>query len=145
MASPPAERRIKAELLSLVRCIPGGRVATLDVIARQLGVIPNVVLTLLSGLSDDERQIFPWHRVVAKGGAVGRGPHRDAQFARLVREGVPMSPAGIVQDMGRVAVSSLDPMKPDFMTDQTADRAQSPAAPPPAPLSRSRGMKDRPG
>ena len=44
--------------------------------------------------------------MVAKGGAIGRGPHRDAQFARLVREGVPVSPAGIVQDMARVAISS---------------------------------------
>jgi methylated-DNA-protein-cysteine methyltransferase-like protein len=137
MSAPPAERRIRSEVLKLVRAIPAGSVATVDVIAAQSGVMPNVALTLLAHLTDDEREMMPWHRVVAKGGAIGRGPHRDAQFARLVREGVPVSPAGIVQDMARVAVTVLDPQVPGI-----AKRAE-PAAPA-GTLSRSRGMKDRP-
>lgn len=136
IARSPVERRAAAKLLALVALIPPGRVATVDLIAQNAGELPQVIVTLLNALTEDERQCVPWHRVVAKGGAIGRGPHRDQQFARLVREGVPVSPAGIVQDMLRVAVSALDTSRP---------AKASPDAPPvPAPLSRSRGMKDRP-
>lgn len=137
MVTSGADRRMRAEMLTLVRAIPLGSVATVDLIATALGVIPTVVTTVLGGLSEDERQMLAWYRVVAKGGAIGRGPHRDEQFAKLVREGVPVSPAGIVQDMGRVAVTTLDPMAP-----QVSRGAAAPVQP--APLSRSRGMKDRP-
>lgn len=139
MAEPPAGRRFKVDLLALVRAIPTGRVATTDHLAARLGVLPMRVATLLAGLTDDERQATPWHRVVAKGGAIGRGPHRDAQFARLVREGVPLSPAGIVQDMARVAVTDFESVAKASATPDSA-----PATPIP-PLHRSRGMKDRPG
>jgi methylated-DNA-protein-cysteine methyltransferase related protein len=123
-------------MLLLVRAIPAGAVVAVDLIAKQLGVIPTVVITLLANLTEDERETSPWHRVVAKGGAIGRGPHRDQQFAKLVREGVPVSPAGIVQDMNRVAVKDLS-LPPSGAT----KRPEPPVAP---PLSRSRGMKDRP-
>jgi methylated-DNA-protein-cysteine methyltransferase-like protein len=137
MAAPQAERRIRSEMLILVRAIPQGAVATVDLIAARLGVIPTLVSTLLANLTEDEREAAPWYRVVAKGGAIGRGPHRDAQFAKLVREGMQVSPAGIVQDMGCVAVTNFDPPSPKS--------AKGPdTTPPQAPLSRSRGMKDRP-
>ncbi len=145
MASPPAERRVKTDLLALVRAVPVGRVVSHDTIAAELGVLPMVIVKLLSNLTDDERQAAQWHRVVAKGGAIGRGPHRDAQFARLVREGVPVSPAGIVQDMARVAVSDAGALKGKGgpIIERSVDR--DPPAPPGPPQSRSRGMKDRPG
>lgn len=128
-----------SDLLALIAAIPAGRVATSDMLAQRLTVLPTVVATLIGGLTDEERDRVPWHRVVAKGGAIGRGPHRDAQFAKLVREGVPMSPAGIVQDMSRIAVT-------DFAAAARAasDRDQPVPAAPTPPLSRSRGMKDRP-
>lgn len=137
MASPPAPRRIKSELLTLVRGIPAGSVVTVEGLAQHLGVIPTVVVTLLANLTEDEREATPWHRVVAKGGAIGRGPHRDQQFAKLVREGVIVSPAGIVQDVNRVAAKDLN-LPPSGV----AKRLE--AAKPPAPFSLSRGMKDRP-
>lgn len=140
MVRPPAERRVASEMLALIAAIPAGRVATTDALARRLNVIPTVIATLLNGLTTDERDTVPWYRVVAKGGAIGRGPHRDAQFAKLVREGVPMSPAGIVQDMARIAIAEFA---------AGAKMAARGTAPPPigatAPASRSRGMKDRPG
>jgi methylated-DNA-protein-cysteine methyltransferase related protein len=138
MASPSPERRKRTEMLTLVRGIPPGWVVTVDGLAKQLGVIATVVVTLLGNLSEDEREATPWHRVVAKGGAIGRGPHRDQQFAKLVREGVLVSPAGVVQDLARVAIKDLEALPSGV--------AKHPeVAKPPAPLSRSRGMKDRPG
>lgn len=139
MATPAAARRIKSELLALIRSVPVGHVVTVDLLAGELNVLPGVIATLLSQMSEDERDAAPWYRVVAKGGAIGRGPHRDAHFAKLVREGVPVSPAGIVQDMGRVAVASVDAKAP-ALTRSTGPQLPLPAAPP----GRSRGMKDRP-
>ena len=77
----------RADLLTLVRAVPIGRVTTFDVLAQKIGEPLALVQSLIAHLSEDEREFVPWHRVVAKGGAIGRGPHRDQQFARLVREG----------------------------------------------------------
>ena len=93
--------------------IPSGRVTTFDVLAESLGQPPALVHLMLSGLTEDERDFAPWHRVVAKGGAIGRGLHRDQQFARLVREGIPVSPAAIVQDMPRILVTTFDARQPE--------------------------------
>jgi methylated-DNA-protein-cysteine methyltransferase-like protein len=123
-----------ANLLSLVRAVPTGRVTTFDMLAEKLGEPPALVQLRLARLTEDERDLVPWHRVVAKGGAIGRGPHRDQQFARLVREGVQVLPAGIVHDMPRFLVS-FDATSPE--------RPKQPETPQQTsqPLSRSRGMK----
>lgn len=128
----------KANLLTFLQTIPSGRVTTFDVLAEKLGQPPALVHLMLSGLTEDERDFAPWHRVVAKGGAIGRGLHRDQQFARLVREGVPVSPAGIVQDMPRVLVTIFDAGPPE----RKPEPEVSPE--PPKPQNRSRGMKSRP-
>ena len=86
--------RVRAKLLALVGDIPFGSVASVDMLALKLGVLPPLVATMLSQLTEDEREIVPWHRVVAKGGAIGRGLLRDRQFARLIEEGIVVSPAG---------------------------------------------------
>lgn len=122
----------KADVLALVQRIPSSRVTTFDAIAIACGMNARQVAHLLAKLSEDERELCPWHRVVAKGGAIGHGPHHEAQFAKLVREGVSVSPAGIVQDMARHAVLAFD------------TRIESVSEPPQPVGSRSRGMKDRP-
>jgi methylated-DNA-protein-cysteine methyltransferase-like protein len=124
----------RADLLSLVRAVPAGRVTTFDVLAEKTGEPPALVQARLARLSDDEREFVPWHRVVAKGGAIGRGPHRDQQFARLVREGVQVLPAGIVHDMPRFLVT-FDPEPP-----KSPGRSET-LPQPSEPLHRSRGMK----
>jgi methylated-DNA-protein-cysteine methyltransferase-like protein len=123
-------------MLTALRNVPAGRVTTADIIAAYIGSSAAEVVTLLSRLSEDERDACPWHRVVAKGGAIGRGPWRDTHFARLVREGVTVSPAGVVQDLARVLLSDLS----------TAPAVRDTHAPPTVPgKPRSHGMKDRPG
>lgn len=138
MGLAPAERRIKGDLIGALRCVPSGHVTTFDAIAMHLKIPPRVIATLLAGLTETERELVPWHRAVAKGGAIGRGPNRDQQFARLVREGVSVSPAGVVQDISRVAIFNLD-APPSGVT------RLPPAADHDKPPNRSRGMKDRPG
>jgi methylated-DNA-protein-cysteine methyltransferase related protein len=128
----------KSELLSLLREIPLGRVVSTESVARQLGIPLAVVLTMLAQLNEDDREQVPWHRVVAKGGAIGRGPHRDQQFARLVREGIMVSPAGIVQDLPRFMIAALDSAS---LSKESLVSSESSAL---KPGGRSRGMKQRP-
>jgi methylated-DNA-protein-cysteine methyltransferase-like protein len=130
--------RSKAELLSLLRKIPHGRVTTAESLAAEIGIPAPLVVTMLAQLSEDERDLVPWYRVVAKGGGIGRGPHRDQQFARLVREGVTVSPAGIVHDLARHLLATLD---------ETSLKSSARVDLPPLEgrtASRSRGMKLRP-
>lgn len=144
MARAPSNLPVKLSLLQALKAVPPGRVTTFEALGTSLGAAPRLIVSLLDGLSEDERQIVPWHRVVAKGGAIGRGPHREAQFARLVREGVMMSPAGIVQDLARTAVTSFDAPRdggraPAAMSSQSPPPQAVPGDAPPPP-SRSRGM-----
>jgi methylated-DNA-protein-cysteine methyltransferase-like protein len=129
---------MRTALLNLIAGVPTGRVASVDALAEKLGVPLALVPTMLAQLTEDERELFPWHRVVAKGGAIGRGPHRDRQFARLVREGVMVSPAGVVQDLARVMVKTFDERTP--RAENLPDASPEPAK----PGGRSRGMKSRP-
>ncbi len=136
---PSSSSAVKAAVIAALRAVPSGRVTTFDAIAAHVEAAPRYVMFLIDGLSDDERRMAPWHRAVAKGGAIGRGPHREAQVARLVREGVSVSPAGIVQDM---AYHLVDTYEADRKA--ATGHARLPVEPAAAPASRSRGMKDRP-
>lgn len=138
---------LRGRLLALLAAIPAGRVTTPEALAAQLDAAPAWVRTAIGRLSEDELQMVPWHRMVALGGAIGRGPWRETQFARLVREGITVSPAGVVQDMSRVLLADLAdlPRLPDgrghssHASPAIADGVASAAS------SRLRGMKDRPG
>jgi methylated-DNA-protein-cysteine methyltransferase related protein len=134
MANSAAFARIKADVIAIVERLPAGRVATHGEIGRHLAVFPRHVAYILATLDDDERERVPWWRVVADGGAVGRHLRRDDQIARLKADHVPLSAAGIVQELGERRVG-------DF-TKPIAARAATPA--PTSPQSRSRGSKDKP-
>lgn len=129
---------MRERLLAFVSVIPPGRVTTAEVLAQAIDVPPRLVETLLSRLSAEDRERIPWHRVVAKGGAIGRGKDRERQIALLDRDGVRVSPAGIVQELSRVILIEFDgdaagpPDRPDSMP-----QAQTPGG-------RWRGMKLRP-
>jgi methylated-DNA-protein-cysteine methyltransferase-like protein len=128
------QRRL-AKALALV---PAGRVTTYEALGKHLAATPRHAAQLIATLSGDDREHLPWHRVVAQGGAIGRGQERAVQMARLAREGVPVSAAGIVQDMQRFAVIVFDdallgPVPPPVVPDA------APSSP-----SRSRGMRSRP-
>ena len=128
---------IKAKLAAALRNVPAGRVVTSGTLAASLASNARLIEKTLAQLSEDEREMVPWHRVVAKGGAIGRGPNRERHFAKLVREGVLVSPAGSVQDMERHVLRDLRGLP-------VAPEASAPIAAPAGPQSRSRGMKDRP-
>lgn len=87
--------------------IPPGRVAGVSDLARHLGCMTPLVSRLLAELRDKEPSA-PWHRAVADGGAIGRHAWRSEQMALLRAEGVPVSPAGIVQDFANRRVADFE-------------------------------------
>lgn len=133
----------RGRALALLARVPSGTVTTPEALAAALDLPAQLVVTLMGRLSDDERQIYPWHRVIAAGGGIGRGPYREAQFAKLVREGVAVSPAGVVQDMARVLVGDIAALA-DGGTAVTGSPALPQGASQPPAGGRSRGMKSRP-
>ena len=102
MAKSEALMRIKADVLSIVRDIPRGRVCTYAAVGRHLEVMARHVAYILATLTDEERPGVPWHRMVAESGAINRTKHgRGAeQRAALHAEGVMLTPRGVVADLG---------------------------------------------
>lgn len=137
MANPPAFTHVKSSIVALVSRIPAGYVATHGDIGRHLALFPRHVVTVLAALDETESRTIPWWRVVADGGAIGRHPRRDEQMARLREDGVPLSGAGIVQELAERRVTNLS-APPAAPFERRADPAGA-AAP-----SRSRGMKSHP-
>ena len=133
MAGPTTFARIKAGVLAVAARVPPGRVVTHGLIARDLKVAPRQVASILATLDEAERDSVPWHRVVAEGGAIGRHKRRDDQMARLRVEGVPVAPAGMVEEMAVRAI-----------TDLAAPIEAIKSAKSDGPRGRSRGMKGRP-
>lgn len=142
MPVPTANARLRSDLIALASRIPRGYVAAIGDVSRHLRAYQPHVAHLLAYLGDAGEADVPWWRVVADGGAIGRHPRRDAQMARLRADGVPLSPAGIVQEFADRRVRDLaQPPTGDLPAAQAVVQAD-PTAPRPA---RSRGMKSHPG
>jgi methylated-DNA-protein-cysteine methyltransferase related protein len=81
----------KTLVFDLLTKIPNGRVTTYGHVGICTGVNPRVVGWILSGMTDDESEKYPWQRVVAKGGVISSlklGIRGEAQIQLLSHEGV---------------------------------------------------------
>jgi methylated-DNA-protein-cysteine methyltransferase-like protein len=61
---------IKQQVFEIVKKIPKGKVAYFGLIANKVGTTARVVGWILSGMSKNEWNEIPWHRVVAKNGYI---------------------------------------------------------------------------
>ncbi len=142
MAQGSSHAKLTADLIALLQRIPRGQVLTVPAVSRALNTPERLVTTLLGSLQA-RRSNVPWHRVVMEGGALGRHADRDTHLGRLRTDGVAVAPAGIVQDMARVAIrdAELLPKSPaKFADGPAAETSPAPATPP----SRSRGRLGAP-
>ena len=139
MSGPVAQRQQMERLAAIVLRIPAGHVLTLDALALGLHLPDKLVATLLGMLSRSGGDV-PWHRVVMPGGALGRHADRTEHVRRLKADGLAVAPAGIVQDMPRVALRSLAALPVKIADTQQVEPAAVPAPPP----SRSRGRLGAP-
>lgn len=68
----PFFTRIKVDVLKIVSAIPKGKCLTYKSIGEHLDVVPRHVAYILSTLSDNEKAIHPWYRVVGDDGVLGQ-------------------------------------------------------------------------
>ena len=92
--------RIRQDVLSVVSEIPEGFVTTYRAVGEHLAVMPRHVAYLLSQLEPQEREVFPWHRVVSDKAMLSSVNllRLDVQQGLLRLEGVGVSPKGQVLD-----------------------------------------------
>lgn len=81
--------RIERDVLAMTRAVPEGRVSTFASLGGHIDVMPRHVAYILATLEDGERELVPWHRIVAERGKLGaRNPATLAeQIERLAEEG----------------------------------------------------------
>lgn len=132
MTTTPNTAQLISDLRRLTLAIPLGRLITFGTLSAHLKTSPRHIATLMETLAGTAPDSFPWHRIVADGGAVGRHARREEQIRRLQADGVAVSQGGFVQDFTRVVILDIAVPMP------------APVAAPAGPLSRSRGIKDRP-
>jgi methylated-DNA-protein-cysteine methyltransferase-like protein len=87
-----------ARALRILRGIPRGKVATYGLVAAAAGspLGARQVVRILHSLSTREK--LPWHRVIGSKGSIRlpRGLGFETQRARLIKEGVKVTPDGRV-------------------------------------------------
>ena len=71
MATSAAFIRIKADILKIVAAIPARKLCSFRSIGEHLDVMPRHVAYILAQLSDEEKTLYPWYRVVSDGGKLG--------------------------------------------------------------------------
>ena len=111
MARSAAYARIKADILRIVGAIPEGRVATFGDIGRHLDVMPRHVAYILAMLSDEEKARYPWHRVVADKGKLGKPKFNGfgiSQAELLAAEGIDATDQGMIADFAARLVLPSD-------------------------------------
>jgi methylated-DNA-protein-cysteine methyltransferase-like protein len=71
MSKSPFFARIREQVLQLTAAVPSGWVCSYASMGEYLDVAPRHVAYILSQLTDQERQVYPWHRVVGADGRLG--------------------------------------------------------------------------
>jgi O-6-methylguanine DNA methyltransferase len=100
-----------ARVLSVVKTIPRGRVATYGDVATMAGR-PRAARAVGNIMRDCARPDVPCHRVVAAGGRLGGyGGREDVKRALLIAEGVPVHGARVRLNAARVAPRLLSRKK----------------------------------
>jgi methylated-DNA-protein-cysteine methyltransferase related protein len=103
VAASPFFTRIREHVLQLTAAVPEGRVCTFQSMGEHLDVMPRHVAYILSQLADNEKFVYPWHRVVASDGSLGSpksNPDGTSQAELLRAEGILIS--------GKRVASSFD-------------------------------------
>lgn len=90
MAKSKAFALIKVDILKIVSCIPKGKLTTYKSIGNYMDVVPRHVAYILSTLSDEEKDAYPWFRVIGENAKLGKvkvSSDGTTQESLLVAEG----------------------------------------------------------
>lgn len=88
----PAFQAMKRALFEQLSAIPRGKIVMLDQMAVAMNIPPRHVAYMVSQLSEAEREMVPWHRLVPSGCTFPterkRSPRQIEQLRLLAHEGV---------------------------------------------------------
>lgn len=93
----------------LTASVPAGRVCTYQSMGEYLDVMPRHVAYILSQLEDNEKFVYPWHRVVSGDTRLGtpkQNPDGQSQADLLRDEGILVSGNKVVSSFDRVFISA---------------------------------------
>ncbi len=92
--------RMRKALFEAMRDIPSGRVTEYSTMGFALNIPARHVAFILSGMTIDERDLLPWHRLVPKNGRFGSprnwSDDRCRQVESLRKEGVTIDDSGTI-------------------------------------------------
>ncbi len=94
MATSPFFARIREHVLQLTAAVPEGKVCTFQSMGEYLDVMPRHVAYILSQLEDNEKFVYPWHRIVSGDTSLGtlkKNPDGASQAELLRDEGILIS------------------------------------------------------
>jgi methylated-DNA-protein-cysteine methyltransferase-like protein len=94
MPPSPHFARIRAQVLQLTAAVPEGRLCTFQSMGEYLDVMARHVAYILGRLEDNEKFVYPWHRVVSADGSLGaprKNPDGTSQAELLRAEGILIS------------------------------------------------------
>jgi methylated-DNA-protein-cysteine methyltransferase-like protein len=132
MAASPFFARIREHVLQLTAAVPEGKVCTFQSMGEHLDVMPRHVAYILSQLEDNEKFVYPWHRVVASDGSLGSpksNPDGTSQAELPRAEGVLVSRNRIATSFNLVYVPA----------DQLPSGVPKQKRPADAPVPKARG------
>jgi methylated-DNA-protein-cysteine methyltransferase related protein len=105
----PFFARIREHVLQLTAAVPQGRVCTFQSMGEYLDVMPRHVAYILSQLEDNEKFVYPWHRVVSGDATLGspkKNPDGTTQAELLRCEGVLVSGNRVETSLDRIFIAA---------------------------------------
>ncbi len=101
--------RIREHVLQLTAAVPEGKVCTFQSIGEYLDVMPRHVAHILSKLEDNEKFVYPWHRVVSGDTSLGtpkKNPDGKSQAELLRDEGIVVSNNKVLSSFEQVFIAA---------------------------------------
>jgi methylated-DNA-protein-cysteine methyltransferase-like protein len=109
VAASPFFARIREHVLQLTAAVPEGKVSTFQSIGEHLDVMPRHVAYILSQLEDNQKFVYPWHRVVSEDGSLGSpktNPDGTSQADLLRAEGILVNGNRLATGLARIFVAA---------------------------------------
>jgi methylated-DNA-protein-cysteine methyltransferase related protein len=109
MATSQFFARIREHVLQLTAAVPEGKVCTFQSMGEYLDVMPRHVAYILSQLEDNEKFVYPWHRVVGGDTSLGTpktNPDGNSQAELLRDEGILVSNNRVASNFEKVFISA---------------------------------------
>lgn len=136
MPKSPSFARIREQVLQLTSAIPFGRLCTYQSMGEYLDVVPRHVAYILSQLEDNEKMVYPWHRIVGVDQSLGtlkRNPDGKTQADLLGEEEVLVSKNRVESAFDRIFIAA----------EQLPSGLSRQARPPDAPVSKQSRSRPR--